>query len=139
MSEMDEFNQGIIEEFRSNHGVVGGGFAGSPIVLLTTTGAKSGVTRINPLVCLPGENGTIYVFASKGGAPSNPDWYYNLKAHPQVHVEFGDEAFDATASEVTGDERDRLYAEQVTRFAGFGEYQEKTTRVIPVIALQRLS
>jgi deazaflavin-dependent oxidoreductase (nitroreductase family) len=143
MSEMHDFNQGVIEEFRANHGVVGGGFAGSPVVLLTTTGAKSGATRVNPLVCLPdtglpGESGTIYVFASKAGAPSNPDWYYNLKANPIVHVEFGDEAFDATASEVTGDERDRLYAEQVTRFAGFGEYQEKTTRVIPVIALDRL-
>jgi deazaflavin-dependent oxidoreductase (nitroreductase family) len=137
MSEMHDFNQSIIEEFRANHGVVGGGFAGAPVVLLTTTGAKSGQTRINPLVCLPGDDSTIHVFASKGGAPSNPDWYYNLKAHPEVTVEFGDQRYAATAAEVSGDERDRLYAEQAKHFPGFAEYQEKTDRVIPVIALPR--
>ena len=110
---------------------------GAPVVLLTTTGAKSGQTRINPLVCLPGDDGTLYVFASKAGAPTNPDWYYNLKANPEVTVEFGDERYAATATEVTGDERDRLYTEQATRMPGFAEYAEKTTRVIPVIALRR--
>jgi deazaflavin-dependent oxidoreductase (nitroreductase family) len=134
---MRDFNQTIITEFRANHGVVGGGFAGASVVLLSTTGAKSGQIRINPLVCLPGGDGTIHVFASKGGAPSNPDWYYNLKAHPEVTVEFGDQRYAATATEVTGDERDRLYAEQAKRMPGFAEYQEKTDRVIPVIALQR--
>jgi deazaflavin-dependent oxidoreductase (nitroreductase family) len=136
---MDDFNQAIITEFRANHGVVGGGFAGAPVVLLTTTGAKSGQTRVNPLVCLPGDDGTLHVFASKGGAPTNPDWYYNLKAHPEVTVEFGDERFAATATEVTGDERDRLYTKQATRHPGFAEYAEMTTRRIPVIALQRRS
>jgi deazaflavin-dependent oxidoreductase (nitroreductase family) len=136
MSDMNDFNQAIIEEFRSNHGVVGGGFAGATVVLLTTTGAKSGATRINPLVCLP-KGDTLYVFASKGGAPTNPAWYYNLKANPAVQVEFGDDSFKATASEVTGKERDELYAEQVTRFASFGDYENQTTRTIPVIALKR--
>jgi len=136
MTEMRDFNQAIIEEFRANAGVVGGGFAGAPVVLLTTTGAKSGQTRINPLVCLPGPGDTIYVFASKGGAPSNPDWYYNLVAHPEVTVEFGSRHYAATASEVTGAERDRLYAEQARLNPGFAEYAEKTTRIIPVIKLE---
>jgi deazaflavin-dependent oxidoreductase (nitroreductase family) len=134
---MNDFNTSIIEEFRANHGVVGGGFAGAPMVLLTTKGAKSGQTRVNPLVCLPKDDGTLYVFASKGGAPSNPDWYYNLKAHPEVNVEFGDDSFAATASEVIGDRRDVLYAEQATKFAAFGDYEKQTERKIPVIELQR--
>jgi deazaflavin-dependent oxidoreductase (nitroreductase family) len=138
MSEMSSYNQTIIDEFRANDGVVGGGFEGSPIVLLTTTGAKSGQTRINPLVCLPSENGTIYVFASAAGAPKHPDWFHNLVAHPTVHVEFGTESFDATATPVTGSERDELYALQAERFPGFAEYQEKTTRTIPVVALTRI-
>src|SRR5579864_3778460 len=101
---MNDFNTSIIKEFRANHGVVGGGFAGAPMVLLTTKGAKSGQTRVNPLVCLPKDGGTLYVFASKGGAPTNPDWYYNLKAHPEVNVEFGDDSFAATAKEISGDD-----------------------------------
>src|SRR5580658_7696987 len=112
MSEMTDFNQAIIEEFRANHGVVGGGFAGAPVVLLHTTGARSGQPRVNPLVSLPRDDGTLYVFASKAGAPTHPDWYHNLVAHPEVQVELGDDTFSATASEVTGDERDRIYAEQ---------------------------
>lgn len=137
MSEIRDFNQAIIEEFRANHGVVGGGFAGAPVVLITTKGAKSGQTRVNPLVSLPADDGTLRVFASKGGAPTNPDWYYNLKANPEVTVEFGDETFTATAREVTGDERDRIYAEQITKFPAFGDYEKQTTRKIPVIALER--
>ncbi len=139
MSEMRDFNQAIIEEFRANHGVVGGGFTGATVVLLSTKGAKSGQTRVNPLVGLPRDDGTMYVFASKGGAPTNPDWYYNLKANPEVTVEFGDDSYAATASEVTGDERDRIYAEQVTRFASFGDYTKQTDRTIPVIELKRKS
>jgi deazaflavin-dependent oxidoreductase (nitroreductase family) len=139
MSEMTDFNQAIIEEFRANHGVVGGGFAGAPVVLLTTTGAKSGQTRINPLVALPRPDGTLYVFASAGGAPKHPDWYHNLVAHPEVGVEFGDDSFRATAASVTGDERDRIYAEQTKAFEGFADYEKKTTRVIPVVKLERIS
>jgi len=134
---MNDFNRGIIEEFRANDGKVGGPFEGAPVVLLTTTGAKSGATRVNPLAALPEDDDVLYVFASKGGAPSNPDWYYNLLAHPQVEVEFGDERYAATATPVTGEARDRLFAEQVRRMPGFGDYQRQTDRVIPVIELRR--
>jgi deazaflavin-dependent oxidoreductase (nitroreductase family) len=137
MSTVSDFNQGLVEEFRANHGKVGGGFAGAPVVLLTTTGARSGLQRTNPLMALP-EDGTLYVFASKGGAPTNPDWYRNLVAHPDVVVEFGDDRFDATAVVVTGAERDRLYAVQASRYSGFAEYEKTTAgRVIPVVELHR--
>ena len=135
MSDMKDFNQKIIEEFRSNNGVVGGPFEGAPLVIITTTGAKSGNRRENPLVCYEGDDGTLYVFASKGGAPTDPDWYRNLVAHPEVKVEFGVTDFQATAVEVLGEKRDEIYAEQVKRMPTFGEYQEKAGRVIPVIAL----
>ena len=92
MSDMNDFNSGVIEEFRANHGKVGGGFAGAPVVLLTTTGAKSGKKRLNPLVALV-EGDTLYVIASKAGAPTSPDWYHNLVANPEVEVEFGDDRF----------------------------------------------
>jgi deazaflavin-dependent oxidoreductase (nitroreductase family) len=137
MSEMRDFNQAIIEEFRGNHGVVGGGFTGASMVLLTTTGAKSGQQRVNPLVCLPEDHDTLYVFASKAGAPSDPDWYRNLSAHPDVTVEFGDERYEATATTISGPERDAIYARQVERFATFGDYAKQTTRTIPVVALTR--
>ncbi len=133
---MHDFNQSVIEEFRANHGVVGGGFAGSPVVLLTTSGARTGATRVKPLVALV-EGDRLYVFASKGGSPRNPDWYYNLLAHPDVVVEFGDERYDAVAAPVTGSERDRIYAAQVERFPDFGEYEKVASRVIPVVELRR--
>jgi len=133
---MDDFNRGVIEEFRANHGKVGGGFDGAPIVLLTTTGAKSGQKRLNPLVALV-EGDTLYVFASKAGAPTNPDWYHNLLATPEVGVEFGDEQFSAVAVPVTGPERDRIYAAQVARMPGFADYEKATDRVIPVVELRR--
>jgi deazaflavin-dependent oxidoreductase (nitroreductase family) len=139
MSSNNDFNQTIIEEFRANKGVVGGGFAGAPMVILHTTGAKTGSARVNPLVSLPGDEGTLYVFASAAGAPKHPDWYFNLVAHPAVQVEFGDETFDATATPVTGAERDRLYAEQVTHMPGFADYEvsAQATRTIPVVQLTR--
>jgi deazaflavin-dependent oxidoreductase (nitroreductase family) len=139
MSSNNDFNQTIIEEFRANKGVVGGGFAGAPMVILHTTGAKTGSARVNPLVSLPGDDGTLYVFASAAGAPKHPDWYFNLVAHPAVQVEFGDETFDATATPVTGAERDRLYAEQVTHMPGFADYEvsAQATRTIPVVQLTR--
>jgi deazaflavin-dependent oxidoreductase (nitroreductase family) len=136
MSEMTDFNRGIIEEFRANHGKVGGGFDGASLVLLTTTGAKSGQKRVNPLATLP-EGDTLYVFASKGGAPTNPDWYWNLVAHPEVEVEYGDERFDAVAHVVTGQERDRIFAVQKDRMPGFADYEKGTSRVIPVVELRR--
>ena len=137
MSDMSDFNRGVIEEFRANHGAVGGGFAGAPMVLLTTTGAKSGRKRVNPLVGLL-DDGTLYVVASKAGAPTSPDWYHNLVANPEVEVEFGDERFEATAVPITsGPERDRLYAAQVAAMPGFADYEKSTTRVIPIVELRR--
>jgi deazaflavin-dependent oxidoreductase (nitroreductase family) len=134
---MSDFNAKIIEEFRANDGVVGGPFTGAPMLLLTTTGAKSGAARINPLVYLT-ENNHVYVFASKAGAPSHPDWYHNLVANPRVTVEVGGSRYDATATPVVGPERDRVYAAQVAVMPGFGEYQEKAGRTIPVIELVRV-
>jgi deazaflavin-dependent oxidoreductase (nitroreductase family) len=137
MSEMTDFNRAVIDEFRANHGKVGGGFAGATMVLLTTTGAKSGEKRVNPLVGLV-DDGTLYVVASKAGAPTSPDWYHNLVAHPEVEVEFGDERFEATAVPiVSGSERDRLYAAQVAVQPGFADYEKATTRVIPIVELRR--
>ena len=133
---MNDFNRQVIEEFRSNEGRVGGPFEGAPMVLLTTTGAKSGAERTTPLVCLPGDGETVYVFASKAGAPTDPAWYHNLVAHPDVTVERGTERYAATATPVTGAERDAIYARQAALRPNFAEYQEKTTRTIPVVALK---
>jgi deazaflavin-dependent oxidoreductase (nitroreductase family) len=136
MSGMSDFNRHVIEEFRANHGKLGGGFEGAPMVLLTTTGARTGQKRTNPLVPLV-EGDRLYVFASKAGAPTSPDWYHNVVAHPEVEVEYGDERFDAVAVVVTGPERDRLYAAQVSVQPGFGDYETRTERVIPVVELRR--
>jgi deazaflavin-dependent oxidoreductase (nitroreductase family) len=136
VSEMSELNKNVIEEFRANAGKVGGDFEPMPLVLLHTTGAKSGAERINPLAYLR-DGDRIFVFASYGGAPHHPDWYWNLKAHPDVTVEVGTESYQATATEITGEERDRLFAEQGRRLPQFAEYQQKTARRIPVIALER--
>lgn len=133
---MNNFNQGIIDEFRANEGRVGGQFAGAPMLLLTHTGRKSGEKRTNPLVYF-GEGDTMYVFASKGGYPSNPDWYHNVRANPDVSVEVGTQQFDAVASEVTGAERDRIYEANATLRPPFKEYERRTKRKIPVIALRR--
>src|SRR4051812_28197709 len=131
-----EFNQLVINEFRANNGKVGGPFEGRSVMLLTTTGAKSGRRFTLPLVYLP-DGERLVIFASKAGAPTNPDWYHNLVANPVVTVEVGPETYEARATVVTGDERDNLYAQQVAVMPQFGEYQQKTTRLIPVIALER--
>ena len=133
---MKEFNRAVIEEFRANHGTMGGVFDGLPIVLLTTVGAKTGLKRVNPLAALL-DDGRVYVIASKAGAPTHPDWYHNVLAKPEVEVELGDETFRAEAVPVTGGERDRLYALQVERVPGFGDYEKRTDRVIPVVELRR--
>jgi deazaflavin-dependent oxidoreductase (nitroreductase family) len=133
---MNDFNASIIAEFHANQGVVGGHFAGHPVLLLTTTGAKSGRRFTLPLVYLPGGE-RLTIFASKAGAPTNPDWYHNLVANSTVTVEAGTEKYEATATVIMGDERDQLYARQVERMPQFGEYEKKTTRLIPVIALER--
>ena len=134
---MTDFNQRIIDEFRANDGQVGGPFGGAPIVILHTTGAKSGQARVTPLVAQQADDGTLYVFASKAGAPDNPDWYHNLLAHPEVEVEFGKEQFAATATPLTGTERDRIFTRQKELIPTFADYESKTTRIIPVIALTR--
>lgn len=139
MSEVTDWNTKIIEEFRANHGRVGGPFEGADsMVLLTTKGARSGQTRVNPLMGLP-DGGRLYVVASKGGATTNPDWFRNLVANPEVQVEYGDDKFDAVAVVVPpGPERDRLYAAQVARAPGFAEYVALAgDRVIPVVELVR--
>jgi deazaflavin-dependent oxidoreductase (nitroreductase family) len=133
---MTDWNAAIIEEFRANEGRVGGRFDGAPLLLLTTTGRKSGQRRTNPMMYLA-DGDRLLVFASKGGAPTNPDWYGNLVANPQVTVEVGTESYPAHATVVEGEERDRLYAEQSRRYPGFAEYQRNTSRVIPVVALVR--
>jgi deazaflavin-dependent oxidoreductase (nitroreductase family) len=129
-----DFNARIIDEFRANEGRVGGPFEGSTLLLLHHIGAKSGKDRINPLVY--NRDGERYVvFASKAGAPTNPDWYHNLKAHPDVTIEVGTDTIDVCAEEATGEERDRLFQAQTERSPQFAEYQSKTERVIPVIVL----
>lgn len=139
MPDVNDWNASIISEFRANGGKVGGRFAGAPMVLITTKGARTGKLRTNPLVCLP-EGDRLVVFASKAGAPTNPDWYHNLRANPEVTVEYGTERFTARAVITEGAERDRLFAEQVRRFPTFAEYEAKTKdkRIIPVIALERV-
>ena len=134
--EHNNFNQRIIAEFRANEGKVGGQFAGGNMLLLTTTGAKSGQPRIAPLA-FTRDGDRIIIVASKGGAPTNPDWYYNLVAHPEVILEVGTEQFAALASVAEGAERERLFAQVVAQMPGFGEYQRNTTRMLPVIILTR--
>ena len=139
MPDPNDWNQGIIAEFRANEGRVGGPFEGAPMILVHNVGRKSGKEYVNPLAYLPGEDGSMYIFASKAGAPANPDWYGNLTAAGEATVEVGTETFPVTVTELTGAERDRVYAEQVKRMPGFGEYAEKTKgiRVIPVLKLTR--
>ena len=134
---MSDWNTKIIEEFRANGGKVGGQFQGAPLLLLHTKGRKTGAERVNPMMYLDEGDGRILVFASKGGHPTNPDWYHNLVSDPHVTVELGGETFPARASVVTGGERDRIYAEQAQRYPGFAEYEKATSRVIPVVALVR--
>jgi deazaflavin-dependent oxidoreductase (nitroreductase family) len=138
MSDMLEWNRKVIEEFRANDGNVGGQFEGAPVLLLHTTGAKSGNERVNPMMYLD-LDGRRFVFASKAGADTNPDWYHNLVANPRVTAEVGTETYAADAAPLRREERDKVYAEQAKRYPGFAEYQEKTSRVIPVVELKRAS
>ncbi len=134
--DMKEFNKTIIDEFHANGGVVGGQFAGIPLLLLTTTGAKTGHTRVNPLAYMNHGDRHI-IIASYAGAPTNPPWYYNLLSNPDVSVEMGSERFTARADVLDEPERTELYAKMVEIIPVFSEYQSKTTRVIPVVALTR--
>ncbi len=136
MPDVKDWNAQIIAEFRANGGKVGGQFDGAPLLLLTTTGAKSGLARTSPMMYLP-DGDRLVVFASKAGAPTNPDWYHNVVANPSATVEVGTETFDVDAQVTTGAERDALYARQAKLYPGFAEYEAKTDRVIPVVALTR--
>ncbi len=135
MTEPTDFNGKIIAEFRANGGRVGGPFAGAPLLLLHTVGAKSGQERVNP-VMYRAVGDDLAVFASKAGAPTNPDWYYNLLANPQVRVEIGTETVAATARVAGLQERDRIWTAHKEANPGFADYERKTTRQIPVIILQ---
>ena len=137
-SDRSNWNQPIIEEFRANAGKVGGYFEGTPMILIHHIGARSGTERVNPLAYLP-DGDDMVIAASKGGAPTNPDWYHNLKAHPRIDVEVGTESFPVDATEVTGEERDALWHRLVEMRPGFGEYETKTTRVFPMFRLTRVS
>ena len=141
MSETLDWNAKTIAEFRANQGTVGGVFEGAPIVLLHHRGRKSGRERVTPVMYLPHgtEPDVIYVFATKAGAPTNPDWYHNLTAAADGSVERGTEAYKVTVRELTGAERDRIYAEQARRYPGFAEYARQTAKVrtIPVLELSR--
>jgi deazaflavin-dependent oxidoreductase (nitroreductase family) len=131
---MSEFNRAIIEEFRANGGKVGGSFEGAPVLLLTSTGAKSGQRRTAPLMYMP-DGERMVIFASKGGAPTNPAWYHNLRANPSATVEVGTDTVDVDAAVTSGEERERLFKRQAELYPQFAEYAEKTTREIPVVAL----
>jgi deazaflavin-dependent oxidoreductase (nitroreductase family) len=136
MADVRDFNRDLITEFRENHGKVTGVFAGASLLLLTTTGAKSGNKHTTPVV-FTREGNDLVIIASKGGAPNNPAWYHNLVAHPEVTVELPDETIAARARVTTGDERKRLFDAQAALMPNFNEYQAKTTREIPVIVLER--
>jgi deazaflavin-dependent oxidoreductase (nitroreductase family) len=136
MSSFGDFNAYTIAEFHKNHGKVGGNFEGAPLLLLHTVGKRSGKPRVNPVMYL--KDGERYlVFASKGGADTHPDWFLNLKARPDIKIEVGDETIDVRAEEIKGPEHDALYARQAKLFPNFAEYQRKTKRVIPVVALTK--
>lgn len=135
---MPDWNTQIIDEFRANAGKVGGNFEGAPILLLHTTGARSGLERVNPMMYQQ-VGGDVAVFASKAGAPTNPDWYYNLVKNPRVEAEIGTDTRTFTARVAQGDERERIWTAQKSAYPGFADYESKTTRQIPVVILEPVS
>jgi deazaflavin-dependent oxidoreductase (nitroreductase family) len=141
VTETSNWNAKVIAEFRANQGRVGGGFEDAPITLVHHRGRKSGRDYVTPTMYLAADDDpeTIYVFASKAGAPTHPDWYYNLTAAGETRVEVGTDSYTVTVNELTGDKRDRVFAEQARRYPGFAEYADKTAgiRTIPVLALRR--
>jgi deazaflavin-dependent oxidoreductase (nitroreductase family) len=132
------WNDTVIDEFRNNAGKVGGYFEGAPMVLVHHRGARSGTERVSPLVYLP-DGDDMVVAATKGGSPTNPHWYHNLRAHPGVTVEVGTDTIEAEAVEVTGPERDELWRRLVEMRPGFAHYETKTTRVFPMFRLRRVA
>jgi deazaflavin-dependent oxidoreductase (nitroreductase family) len=139
---MSDWNTKIIEEFRANEGRVGGPFEGAPMILVHHRGRKSGREIVAPLMYLPHETDpdVMYIFASKGGAPTHPEWYHNLVAAGEASAEVGTSSFPVEVKEITGDERDQIFGEQARRYPGFADYERKTAgiRVIPVLELNRV-
>ncbi len=131
----EDWNQKIIDEFRANGGAVGGQFEGAPLLLLHSTGAKSGQMRINPVMYQVVDDGYA-VFASKAGAPTNPDWFHNLRAHPDATVEVGDRTVSVHSRVAESDERERIWSRQKELYPGFADYESKTSREIPVVVLE---
>ncbi len=138
MSDINDWNKKIIEEFRANGGKVGGPFEGAPMILVHHTGARTGTERVTPLVTFPEDDGRYVIVASKAGAPTNPDWYHNLKAHPRTSVEVGTETFPVEVVELEGDERESVWTRVKEASPGFAEYERKTTRTIPLLRLVRV-
>jgi deazaflavin-dependent oxidoreductase (nitroreductase family) len=134
---VSDFNTPVIEEFRANDGKLGGNFEGAPMLLLHSTGAKSGQERVNP-VMYQDVGDDLAVFASKAGADTNPDWFHNLRANPDTTVEVGTDTVPVRARVAEGDERDRIWEIQKERYPGFADYETKTDRVIPVVILERV-
>jgi deazaflavin-dependent oxidoreductase (nitroreductase family) len=137
--DMSGWNDHVIHEFRENGGKVGGYFAGAPMILVHHIGARTGVERVSPLVYFPEDDGAMLIVASKGGAPTNPDWYHNVRAHPRFLVEVGTESFTVEASELSPEERDVQWQRIVAERPGFGDYQTRTSRMIPVFRLRRVA
>jgi deazaflavin-dependent oxidoreductase (nitroreductase family) len=137
MTDANDPNRKIIEEFRANDGIVGGMFEGLPLLLLHHVGAKSGTDRVNPLAYQRLADDSVAVFASKGGYPTNPDWFHNLVANPEVTVEVGTDRYPAKARVASGDERERIWSTQKKAFPQFAEYEGKVSREIPVIVLDK--
>ena len=135
--ERQDWNRKIIDEFRANQGKVGGPFEGAPMLLLHHTGAKTGTERVNPLTYQDLGDGRVAIFASKAGAPDNPDWFHNLRANPDAKVEIGTETFPVTARIPDDAERAPIWEKQKELMPGFAEYEQKTTRQIPVVILER--
>jgi deazaflavin-dependent oxidoreductase (nitroreductase family) len=133
---VSDFNDSVIEEFRAHGGKVGGPFEGAPLLLLSTTGARSGEQRTTPVMYMP-DGERMAIFASKAGAPTHPAWYHNLLANPTATVELGTDTFQVKARVSSGEERAQLYGRQAERYPQFTDYQEKTTREIPVLVLER--
>ena len=134
--DMSDWNRQVIEEFRANGGKVGGNFEGAPLLLLHTTGAKSGAERVNPMMYQDLGDGRLAVFASKAGADTHPDWYHNIVADPNVTAEVGTDTRNFTARVASGGERDSIWSEQKATYPGFADYEAKTTREIPVVVLE---
>ncbi|ORJ58113.1 nitroreductase family deazaflavin-dependent oxidoreductase [Mycobacterium simiae] len=137
IDDINAFNRGIVDEFRANAGSVGGPFAGRSLLLLTTTGAKTGQQRLSPLAYFE-IDGKLIIIGSFGGAPKDPAWVHNLRANPRARVEIGADTFEVTAHELPHEERDRLLEQVAAVVPAFGEYQSKTTRIIPLFELKRV-